>query len=64
MNSNHVCYRNRHKQSQAKALVLSAILSKWLPRSNFIYIDNTLLMAGCCKSELRSTDIVFFVLVL
>ena len=63
-NSNHVRYRNRHKQIQAKVLVLSAILSTWLPRSNFNYINNTLLTAGCCKSELRSTDIVFFVLVL
>ena len=52
-NSNHVRYRNRHKQSQAKALVLSAILNTWLPRSNFIYSNNTLLTAGCCKSELR-----------
>ena len=50
-NSNHVPYRN--KQSQAKALTLSAILNTWLPRSNFIYSDNTLLTAGCCKSELR-----------
>ena len=49
----HVRYRNRHKQSQAKALVLSAILNTWLPRSNFIYSNNTLLTAGCCKSELR-----------
>ena len=54
-NSNHVRYRNRHKQSQAKALVLLAILNTWLPRcrSNFIYSNNTLLKAGCCKSELR-----------
>ena len=51
-NSNHVRYRNRHKQSQAKALVLSAILNTWLPRSNFICSKNTLLTAGCCKSEL------------
>ena len=44
-NSNHVRYgryRNRHKQSQAKALVLLAILKTWLPRSNFIYSNNTL----------------------
>ena len=52
-NSNHLRYRNRHKQSQVKALVLSAILNTWLPRSNFIYSNNTLLTAGCCKSELR-----------
>ena len=55
-NSNHVRYRNRHKQSQAqflKAMVLSAILNTWLPRSNFIYSNNTLLAAGCCKSKLR-----------
>ena len=55
-NSNHVRYgryRNRHKQSHAKALVLWAILNTWLPRSNFIYSNNTLLTAGCCKSELR-----------
>ena len=47
-NSNHVRYRNRHNQSQAKALVLSAILNTWLPRSDFIHINNTLLTAGCC----------------
>ena len=52
-NSNHLRYRNRHKQSQVKALVLSAILNTWLPRSNFIYSNNTLLAAGCCKSKLR-----------
>ena len=52
-NSNHVRYRNRHKQSQAKALVLSAILNTWLPRPNFTYSNNTLLKAGLCKSELR-----------
>ena len=55
-NSNHVRYgryRNRHKQSQAKTLVLSAIFNTWLPRSNFIYSNNTLLTAGCCKSELN-----------
>ena len=54
-NSNHLRYgryRNRHKQSHAKALVLWAILNTWLPRSNFIYSNNTLLTAGCCKSEL------------
>ena len=53
MNSNYLRYRNRHEQSQAKALALSAILNTWLPRSNFIYSKNTLLTAGCCKSELR-----------
>ena len=52
-NCTHVRYRNRHKRGQAKALVLSAILNTWLPRSNFIYSNNTLLTAGCCKSELR-----------
>ena len=31
----------------------SAILNIWLPRSNFIYSNNTLLAAGCCKSKLR-----------
>ena len=51
-NSNHVCYRIRHNQSQAKALVLSAILNTWLPRPNFIYSNNTLLTAGCCEPEL------------
>ena len=30
-----------------------AILNIWLPRSNFIYSNNTLLTAGCCKSELH-----------
>lgn len=34
-----------------QALALSAILNTWLPRSNFIYRNNTLLTAGCCKSE-------------
>ena len=33
--------------------MLSAILNTWLPRSDFIYSNNTLLTAGCCKSELR-----------
>ena len=33
--------------------MLSAILNRWLPRSNFIYSNNTLSTAGCCKSELR-----------
>ena len=28
-------------------------LNTWLPRSIFIYSNNTLLTAGCCKSELR-----------
>ena len=28
-------------------------LSTWLPRSIFIYSNNTLLTAGCCKSEFR-----------
>ena len=32
--------------------LLLAILNIWLPRSNFIYSNNTLLTAGCCKSEL------------
>ena len=56
MNSNHVRYRshrNRHKQSHKVklklAMVLSVILHTWLPRS---YSKNTLLTAGCCKSEL------------
>ena len=53
-NSNHVRYRNLHKQSQANTLVLSAIFNTWLPRSNFIYSNNTLLTAECCKSQLRS----------
>ena len=33
--------------------MLSAILNTWLPRSNFIYSNNTLLTAGCCKSKRR-----------
>ena len=37
----------------AKALVLSAILNRWLPRSKFIYSNNILVTAGYCKSELR-----------
>ena len=55
-NSNHVHYRNhrnrhkhRHKVKPKLALVLSVILHTWLPRS---YSKNTLLTAGCCKSEL------------
>ena len=47
---------NRHcKQSQAKGKSLGAVgyLNTWLPSSNFIYSNNTLLMAGSCKSELR-----------
>ena len=55
-NSNHVHYRNhrnRHKQSHKVkpklALVMSVIFHTWLPRS---YSNNTLLTAGCCKSEL------------
>ena len=28
-------------------------LNTWLPRSIFIYSNDTLLTAGCCKSELR-----------
>ena len=47
---------NRHcKQSQAKGKSLGAVgyLNTWLPSSNFIYSNNTLLTAGSCKSELR-----------
>ena len=54
-NSNHVRYRNRHKQSQAKALVLSAFLNTWLHGCNFIYSNNTLLTARCCKSNLSAS---------
>ena len=32
--------------------MLSAILNAWLPHSNFIYSNKTLLTAWCCKSEL------------
>ena len=33
--------------------MLSAILNTWLPRSNFIYSNNTLLAEEGCKSKLR-----------
>ena len=35
-----------------EALALLAILNTWLHRSNFIYRINTLLTAGCCKTEM------------
>ena len=36
-----------------KSLGAVGYLNTWLPRSIFIYSNNTLLTAGCCKSELR-----------
>ena len=36
-----------------KSLGAVGYLNTWLPRSIFIYTNNTLLTAGCCKSELR-----------
>ena len=36
-----------------KSLGAVSYLNTWLPRSIFIYTNNTLLTAGCCKSELR-----------
>ena len=36
-----------------KSLGAVGYLNTWLPRSIFIYTSNTLLTAGCCKSELR-----------
>ena len=49
-----------------KSLGAVGYLNTWLPRSIFIYTSNTLLTAGCCKSDLDiwNTDIVFFVPVL
>ena len=37
----------------ATSLGTVGYLNTWLPRSIFIYTSNTLLTAGCCKSELR-----------
>ena len=34
-----------------RALALSAMLNTWMPRSNFVYRINTLLTAGCCKTD-------------
>ena len=36
-----------------KSIYAVGYLNTWLPRSIFIYSNNTLLTAGCCKSELR-----------
>ena len=36
-----------------KSIVAVGSLNTWLPRSIFIYSNDTLLTAGCCKSELR-----------
>ena len=36
-----------------KSLGTVGYLNTWLPRSIFIYTSNTLLTAGCCRSELR-----------
>ena len=36
-----------------KSIGAVGCLNTWLPRSIFIYSNNTLLTAGCCKSELR-----------
>ena len=36
-----------------KSICAVGYLNTWLPRSIFIYSNNTLLTAGCCKSELR-----------
>ena len=36
-----------------KRICAVGYLNTWLPRSIFIYSNNTLLPAGCCKSELR-----------
>lgn len=33
------------------ALIISTLLNPWLPRSNFIYRVNTLLISGGCRSE-------------
>ena len=40
----------KYRQNK-QALALSALLNTWLSRSNFIYRINTLLMVGCCKTE-------------
>ena len=36
-----------------KSLGAVGYLNTWLPRSIFIYSNNTLLTAGCCKSDLK-----------
>ena len=36
-----------------KSIGAVGYLNTWLPRSIFVYSNNTLLTAGCCKSELR-----------
>ena len=36
-----------------KALMLSSFLNTWIPRSNFLYRTNVLLIAGSCKTEVR-----------
>ena len=36
-----------------KSLGAVGYLNTWLPRSIFMYTNDTLLTAGCCKSELR-----------
>lgn len=38
-------------QENKQALALSVILNSWLPHSNFVYRINTMLTAGCCKTE-------------
>lgn len=38
-------------EENKQGLALSGLLNTWIPRSNFVYRNNTLLTAGCCKSE-------------
>ena len=35
-----------------QALMLSSFMNTWMPRSNFLYRINTLLIAGSCKTEI------------
>ena len=54
-NSNHVRYAIVTAPSKVKffkSIGAVGYLNAWLPRSIFIYSNNTLLKAGCCKSEL------------
>ena len=38
-------------EKNKRALVISALLDTWIPRSNFVYRINTLLTTGSCKNE-------------
>ena len=49
----YVIVTARSKVKLFKSIGALGYLNTWLPRSIFIYSNNTLLTAGCCKSELR-----------